>query len=149
VLRDTKPEDILGALTGVALSPADLQAVLTGCLVPVADPSAGRVHANGWLAIDLPGAATLYLEQQAGRWQVRAGRRPGWQVEYGNWQGSFPGQVRLRSVDPALDVDLTASVAQLETNVAIDSAAFEVKVPQDALTITLSELRDAGPLGAQ
>jgi hypothetical protein len=149
VLRDTRPEEILGALTGVALSPADLHAVLTGCLVPAMDPSAGRVHANGWLAVDLPGEATMYLERQAGRWQIRAGRRPGWQVEYRNWQGVFPGQVRLRSVDPSLDVDLTASVAQLETNVAIDSAAFDVMVPPDALTITLTELRNAGPLGAQ
>ena len=32
VLRKAAPEDILGALTGVALSPADLQAILTGCV---------------------------------------------------------------------------------------------------------------------
>jgi outer membrane lipoprotein-sorting protein len=33
VLRGAEPEQILGALTGVALAPADLQAILTGCVV--------------------------------------------------------------------------------------------------------------------
>ena len=149
VLRNTPPEDILGALTGVSLNPADLQAVLTGCLSARAEPETGRVHDNGWLAVDLPGAATIYLHRQAGRWVPRAGRRPGWQIEYSDWQGMFPGEVRLRSTAASVDVDMTASVAQLETNVPIAPAAFIVDVPADSLTITLAELRDAGPLGAQ
>ena len=148
VLRNTPPEEILGALTGVSLNPADLQAVLTGCLTAQGEPSAGRLHDNGWMAIDLPGDATIYLEQQAGRWVPRAGRRPGWQIEYSGWQGTFPGQVRLRSTTASVDVDMTASVAQLETNVPINPAAFAIDVPVDSLAITLAELRDAGPLGA-
>ena len=149
VLRGTPPQEILGALTGISLNPADLQAVLTGCLVPAGEPTAGRLHQNGWLSVDLPGDVTLFLERVGTRWQPRAGRRPGWQVEYAAWQGAFPQDVRLRSVNPAVDVDLTASVGQLETNVAIDAAAFAVDIPPDALPITLAELRDAGPLGGE
>jgi len=149
VLRDTPPQDILGALTGISLNPADLQAVLTGCLVSGGEPTAGRLHQNGWLAVDLPGEATLYLERRGTAWQPRAGRRPGWQIEYAPSQGNFPENVRIRSVNPAVDVDLTASVGQLETNVAIAAAAFAVDVPSDALPITLEELRDAGPLGGE
>src|SRR6476646_11200910 len=37
VVTGASPEDVLGALTGVALAPADLHAVLTGCVLP--DPT--------------------------------------------------------------------------------------------------------------
>ena len=149
VLRDTPPQEILGALTGISLNPADLQAVLTGCLTAAGEPALGRLHQNGWMSVDLPGEATLYLERRGAQWQARAGRRPGWQIEYAPWQGDFPQNVRLRSVNPAVDVDLTASVGQLETNIAIDPAAFAVDIPPDALPISLGELRDAGPLGGE
>lgn len=149
VLRRARPDEILGALTGVALSPADLQAILTGCVVATPGATGGRVHQNGWASIDLAGGATLYFERQGSGWQRRAARRPGWQIEYAEWQGAFPQTVRLRSLSPAVDVDLTATLSQLETNVTLDPAAFTVNVPASALELTLAELRDAGPLRAQ
>jgi len=149
VLRGAPADDILGALTGVALAPADLQAILTGCLVSESGTTGGRLHQNGWASIDLPGGATLFLERVDGAWQPRAGRRPGWQIEYPSWQGGFPQTVRLRSLDPAVDVDLTATVAQLETNLPLEASAFGVTVPPGALDVTLDELRDAGPLRAR
>ena len=149
VLRDARAEDILGALTGVALAPADLQAILTGCVASTPGAIGGRLHQRGWASIDLPGDATLYLERVGTGWRPRAARRPGWQIDYPVWRGQFPQDVRLRSVDPGIDVDLTAAVSQIETNVAIDAAAFVVIVPADALPLTMAELRDAGPLRAQ
>jgi hypothetical protein len=149
VLRKAKADEILGALTGVALAPADLQAILTGCVVAQPEAIAGRLHQNGWASIDLGGGATLFLEMADGAWQPRAARRPGWQIEYSSWQTGFPQTVRLRSLDSAIDVDLAATVSQLETNVPIDDSAFAVMVPPSALELTLDELRDAGPLRAQ
>lgn len=143
------PDDMLGALTGVALSPADLQAILTGCVVATPSATGGRLHQNGWASIDLAGGATLYLERQGTGWQRRAARRPGWQIEYPSWQGEFPQTVRLRSLNETVDVDLTATVSQLETNLPLDAAAFTVKVPPEAIELTLAELREAGPLRAQ
>ena len=43
-------------------------------------------------------------------------------------------------------VDLTLRVSQRDVNVAIDSAAFDVRVPADAVPIGLAELRGMGPL---
>ena len=149
VLRDARAEDILGALTGVALSPADLLAVFTGCVTAMPMASTGRLHQNGWASIDLAGGATLFLERVTLGWQPRAARRPGWQIEYPAWQGAFPATVRLRSTDPQVDVDLSAAVSQLEANVTLEPAAFTVTVPENMLSITLDELRDAGPLRAQ
>src|SRR5687767_2921460 len=149
VLRDARAEDILGALTGVALSPADLLAVLTGCVTAMPVATAGRLHQNGWASIDLSSGTTVFLERVSVGWQPRAARRLGWQIEYPTWQGSFPAAVRLRSTDPAVNVDMTAAVSQLEANVTLEPATFTVNVPGDPLEITLDELRDAGPLSAQ
>ena len=161
VLRGAKPEDILGALTGVALGSADLQAILTGCVVPEPQAIDARRHANGWASIDLFGGATLFLEPVRGKpappggqtvsgspdWQIRAARRAGWRIEYPAWSGSFPQSVRLQSDQPALMVDLIATLSQIETNKNLDGAAFTVNVPQGAEPLTLDELRDSGPLG--
>jgi len=148
VLRGARAEEILGALTGVALGPADLLATLTGCVVPAPHATGGRLHAN-----DLMGGATLFLQPAARAssaapgWLLRAARRTGWQIEYPAWTGMFPQSVRLQSEDPALMVDLTAALSQVETNVDLDENAFIVNVPADAQPITLDELRDDGPLG--
>jgi len=47
VLRGAKPEDILGALTGVSLGPATCRAILTGCVVPEPQAIDARQHGNG------------------------------------------------------------------------------------------------------
>jgi len=145
VVAGASPEDVLGALTGVALAPADLHAVLTGCVVPDPMPRGGRVHANGWASIDLDGNAVLYLRRVNGSWQPQAATRQGWNVQYSMWQGDFPRAVVLRSISGP-DVELSATVGQLEANVPIDAAAFSVMVPPGTGRLTLAELRDAGPL---
>ena len=145
VVRGASPEDVLGALTGVALAPADLHAVLTGCVVPDPTPRAGRVHTNGWASIDLDGGAVLYLTRVNGAWQPRAAKRQNWDVQYSTWQGDFPRAVVLRSM-AGLDVELSATVSQLEANVPLEPSAFTVTVPAGTMPLTLAELREAGPL---
>jgi hypothetical protein len=146
VVRGESSDEILGSLTGVALAPADLQAILTGCVVPDSKPTGGRMHANGWASIDLEGGATMYL-QRAGSWRIRAARRNGWNVDYPVWQGTFPQTIRLQSQDERANVDMTATLSQIEVNVEVDPAAFTVDVPPNASPLTLEELRAAGPLG--
>jgi hypothetical protein len=149
ILRNAAPAAILGAVTGVSLAPADLQAVLTGCVVPSPKPIAGRLHANGLAAIDLDGNATVYARRAADRWELRAARRDGWQIEYPRFQGSFPQAVRLRSTSADVPVDLTAAVSQIETNVDLDAAAFTVETRGDERPLSIEELRDSGPLRGQ
>ena len=147
VLRGAPADDILGALTGVALTPRELQAVLTGCGSASTEATGGHIHGNGWASIDLSDGTVLYLERVGGRWQTRAARRSGWQIEYSMWQGRFPQSVRLRSTDPQVSVDVTAIVSQVEANVPIDQVAFDVNVPPSARELSLAELRANGPLG--
>jgi len=146
VVRGESADAILGALTGVTLGPADLQALLTGCIVPEAKAVGGRLHANGWASIDLEGGATMYLRRM-GAWQISAGRRNGWEVEYPMWQGAFPRIIRLRSAAEPTSVDMTATLAQIEVNTDLQPATFNVDVPAGTAPLSLDELRNAGPLG--
>lgn len=152
VLRNEPAESILDALIGVNLAPGDLQAILTGCVVPTPTPTGGRLHANGWASIELQGGAQIFL-RRAAQWEVRAARRDGWQLEYVVGTARFPQSVRLTRADagatnatPALTVDLTAAISQVEANVDFDAATFRVDVPADAESLTLKELRASGPL---
>jgi outer membrane biogenesis lipoprotein LolB len=149
VLEGEPAEEMLGALTGVSLSPADLQAILTGCVTVDPKPTSGRLHQNGWASVDLEDGARLFLERQNNAWQLRAARRQGWQIDYPAWQGRFPQSVRLQSEQQAVNVDLTATLSQIESNMDLDPAAFTVSVPAGAQTMTIEELRAAGPLRGQ
>ena len=146
VLRGARADDILGALTGVPLGPADLQAILTGCVEEAPRATGGRLHAGNWASVDLMGGATLFLQMRDAAWQLRGARRGNWDIEYPAWQGSLPQSVRLRSRTGS-EVDLAAAVSQVETNMELDAATFEVTVPPGATAITLDELRENGPLG--
>jgi len=149
IVRNASPEAILGALTGVALAPADLQAILTGCVVPAPKPTLGRLHGNGEASIDLAGNATIYLRRVGNRWQLRAARRDGWQIEYPAFAGTFPQSVRLQSTSPDVRVDLTATINELETNLDLEADVFSVEQRGDERPLSLEELRAAGPLRGQ
>ena len=145
-LRGARPEEMLGALVGVTLAPADLLAIVTGCVVPAPKSVSGRTHGNGWVSIALDGGATVFAVQTGAQWRLRAARRDGWTIEYPPSQGTFPASVRLLSTDPP--VDLTATLGQVQANQDINAAAFRVEVPRGYSSITVDELREAGPLRA-
>jgi len=147
VVRGAQAADILGALTGVELDPADLLAILTGCVVPEPRASGGRLHDGGMASIDLESGARLYLQRAGDGWRVRAARRGAWQVEYPEWpEGAlFPRRVQLHA-DTPIRVDLRADVSQVQTNQALDDETFVARVPPDAEPLSLEELRRAGPL---
>ena len=154
IVRNAPPEAILGALTGVALAPADLLAVFTGCVLPGARATAGRLHPGGLASIDIestdPGTqrrtATVYLRRNGSQWQLRAAKRDGWQIEYVPGTGSFPQSVRLISTNPDVVVGITAALSQIETNENLDPKAFIVDEPKNVMPMTIDELRQAGPL---
>jgi hypothetical protein len=148
VLRGQPPQAVLEALVGVNLAPADLLAILTGCVVADSTPTSGRLHANGWASIDLQGGAKLYLRRTS-QWELRAAQRDGWQLEYTMGPSQFPASVRLTSDSQKVPVDLTTGISQLEANVDLDASAFPVDVPPDTQPLTLEELRQSGPLRAQ
>jgi hypothetical protein len=149
VVRGASTEAIVEALTGLALGAADLQAVLTGCVVPAPRAVAARQHANGWVSMTLDGGATLYLRRSGDAWRLRAATRDDLRVEYPNWpdHSQFPARVRLLSSSPS--VDLRASLSDLSANIDFDPGIFTLAaIPADARPMTIEELRASGPLTA-
>ena len=57
--------------------------------------------------------------------------------------------MRLRSTDAATPVDASVQISQIETNGDVPDSAFDVEVPTGVETLTVEELRQAGPLRGQ
>lgn len=151
VLEHGRPADVLEAVTGVPLAPADLRLTLTGC-APESDTSRATQIGDDWRII--PGEHELYLHrakadapwqlvavvyQQAGALAFRA--------EYQSFENGLPRTIRLISVD-SRRFDLTLNLSQIERNPSLDADTFRLQIPSGFDPITLQELRDAGPAGA-
>jgi hypothetical protein len=154
VLMEASVADVLEALAGIRRPAADLHALLTGCLVADRRPSNGQRADGGWAQIDLGGGVSAFLRERSGRWAIAGGRQTSaaeqtaWSVEYADSAGGFPRTIRFnsgRGIESPVAA-LTFRISQLQTNVPIDGAAFEVTVPRDAVSLTLEELRRMGPL---
>jgi outer membrane biogenesis lipoprotein LolB len=147
VIRSDRGAELLGALTGIDLAPADLMAILTGCVVPSPHPTGGRQHAGGWISIDLDGGAVLYAQRSGTRWHVRAARRGSWRIDYADWSEAsrFPGSVSLTSEMPVA-VDVRATLREPEANVDLGDEVFVVNIPAGTEEVPLARLRESGPL---
>jgi hypothetical protein len=147
VLTDAAPADILGALAGVSLTPDDLRLALVGC--PSTAPAAvgGTRYGEDWVVLDLGEAARAYLRARGTGLEVAALVRPDLVVEYPERTvtGS-PVVVRLREAGASARFDVTLRLSQVELNVPVPGEAFRVDVPDTAVSITLDELREAGPM---
>jgi hypothetical protein len=148
IVRNEPPDAIVEALAGVALTPAELRAAVAGCGLGADTPANGRLITDEWAAVDAGGGVT-YLRRVEGRWRVGGGVRGRITIVYADFAGGLPGTIHVRSAAPgsAPVADIALRVSQLEINTDIDAKAFEVKVPPDAVPLSLEELRRAGPLG--
>jgi hypothetical protein len=148
VLKGAAPAAIVEALTGVALGPADLRAIVGGCGLQTAPPSGGRSFGNGWAAVDA-GDTSVFLRQIAGQWRVAGALRGALSVTYADFAAGRGATVRVRLVDTRgrTAADLSLRLSQLELNPQLDAKTFDAEVPPDAVPLTLEELRRAGPLG--
>lgn len=149
VLTGEPPAAILQALVGLELDPGDLLAILAGC--GVSDPQAigGRGYSNGWARIDLASGATAYLQRdRQEHWSLRAAVRAPLRLEYERTSGSMPTAVHLQMTgDHGTGTDLRIGVSQVETNIPLAAGVFALRLPGDAVPISLAELRQAGPRG--
>jgi hypothetical protein len=150
VLEHGAPPQVLEAIAGVPLGPADLRTTISGC-ASGADPQRGRMIGDDWVVI--PGITEVYLhrDRQNGLWRLVAAVHggpdgPEWRAEYRDFNQGLPHSVRIVASD-ARRFDLRLVLSQVETNVALDAEAFRVRVPPSAVPITLKELRESGPLG--
>jgi hypothetical protein len=149
VLDRGRPADILEAVTGVALTPADLRHTLTGCADGVEAGTAQQIG-SAWRMIGDNPRAYLRRETPDAPWRIvavlhRDSGRPEWRAEYANYAAGLPQTVRLASADPQR-FDLQLSLSQVEVNPPLGDDVFHPNVPAGYEPVTLEQLRAAGPL---
>ncbi len=152
-VRGAAVADLLEALTGIRRTADDLVALVGGCVVADPRPAGGSRGPGGWWSVRLGDALTAFVQRQDAAWRIRSARaarpgspRDGWTLEYGEFMSGFPGRIRLQERSAAAETDLTFRVSQRDVNVAIDAAAFVLRLPADVEPMTIEELRARGPL---
>jgi len=149
VLEHGRPDEVLGAVTGVPLSPSDLRATLTGCVADdhAADGEASAIGSD-WRIIGGEPVRYLRRERADGSWRlvsvVRRGS-DGWRADYSNFSNDLPRRIRLIATQPRR-FDLNLELSQVEVNVELEPSTFRVTVPSGMQPISLEELRAGGPL---
>ena len=147
VLRDAPPDQIVEALAGVALGPDALRTAIAGCGLTAGAPSAGQSFTNGWTSITLPDGV-VYVRKNAGAWEVAASTSGPVTVTYADYASGRPSTIRLRAeTQGRVSADLTLRLSDVEINIPLDPRTFNAELPEHPVTLTLDELRRAGPLG--
>jgi hypothetical protein len=141
--------DIVEALIGLRLGPDDWLDLLSSCVTD-------RVAGGGFrlegmpdvMFLDVDAKTRLRLERNGAAWRIVAGKRADLLVEYGEFQGSWPGRVALTTPPgAAVAVDLTMTISQIFVNTDLSAALFAGETPAGFQPMTLNELRAIGPLG--
>ena len=145
ILRGARTADIVEALVGLPLGGEELRALISGCGFGAAAPGGGRSFAGGWLAVE-SGGATTYLRQIDGRWRVAAAARPPVTVHYETFVGGRAETLHVQTSGAAA-ADVRVRLSDVNINVPLETAVFQVDVPADVEALTLDELRRAGPMG--
>lgn len=152
VLQRGRFDAVLEAVTGIPLDPFTLFVVLTGCTP--GPPLGGNAVGADWRIVSVDGGRMydVYVHRdKTGPWRMVAtasrGAASGWRAEYADFQNDLPHKVRLTSV-PTGKFDLQVVLSQVELNPALGADVFLVRIPASATPITLDELKESGPLGA-
>lgn len=152
VVRAT-PSEILDALTGVSLPPSGLFEIVTAC--PASDDAvvkAERFSKPDLARVALRSGAEVWWRPGVAPLRPLGARHDGALVEYRTFAGDRPQTVRLGArpaatgTPAASRADLSLTLQQVESNVALPDEAFTLAVPDGAKVLTLSELRQAGVL---
>jgi len=148
VLRHAVLAEVLDALAGLALDGRDLHALLTGCLVPDAEPANGRRLDRRFEVVDLgPGRLAVLRDGAPGvAWRLVSGQVGALRVAYGRFVGGRPRALRIAAGAAAggRAVGLALELSQVEIDAPIDPRAWSVEVPPGAAPLALDELRRLG-----
>ncbi len=136
-----RADEIVEALTGLRLTPRDLLAVLSGCLVPSLDAPRGERFSPDTIAVTL-GATRAYLQRVDAVWRVVHGDRADMAVDYRASAGPWPSHVRVVSAAAAsepFDVNFDIDRVVIDPP-SLSPAAFHLDAAGYA-PMSLAELR--------
>jgi len=134
--------DIVNALVGVKLAPAQLLAVLTGC-VAVSPVMLDAARFDGRILVRTADSRVL-IARSDGRWQVLAGDAAGVDIDYRRFDGYWPGEWRATPADALAGPVLVVSVDSLTVNdpkIEHNPQVYQLVRPPDTRPMTIEELR--------
>ncbi len=144
VARAASAADLLEAVVGVGLTPADLLAIVAGCGVADWEVRGGATFGDQWVRVDLDEGRRLWLRRLApgAAPLVVAAEDARWRVEYTRVDGTWPTAIRLVQRAPGpVRTDAVLAVDAPEALDALPPGALEVIVPRDAREVSLADLR--------
>ncbi len=138
--------DIVEALIGLRLTPADWLDLLSGC-VSAKTPLDG-VLIDGATIISLKdGGGRVRLRKDGTSWRIVAGERPDLLVEYLQFLGRWPSIARISSRSgAAVAVSLEMTIGQVFVNAPLAPRVFAPDTAPGLSPMTLAELRALGPM---
>jgi hypothetical protein len=136
-----RADEIVDAIVGIKLGPERLLALLTGCVSR--SPALVGAERFGKLIAVTTGDGRVFVEPRDGRWQVVAGEVDGLLVDY-RFLGYWPAEWRATTEHLTPEATLKVSVDDSTVNdpsIAQHPEAFTLKIPVNAVPMTLDELR--------
>lgn len=147
VLLDAPAGEVLDALAGLRVEPADLHAMLAGC-VAAGEPREGTAIGPYSLVRLDDRARAAVLDSRIVSGEISS---PGAPLRVGYAEFGADGRPRLLRIrrGAPTTVDLQLRLSGVEVGVPLDARALAVTVPADVRSMTLDELRRASPLAAR
>jgi hypothetical protein len=149
VARGDSAADLLDAVVGVALTPADLLAIVSGCGLADRTVRGGAAFGDEWTRVDLAGDRRLWIRRLGdGRLPaIVAAEDDRWRVEYTRSDAGWPTAIRLvqRAAGP-VRTDAVFAVDAPEAMDALPEGALELEIPSGAREVALADLRKSREL---
>jgi hypothetical protein len=139
------PAEILDAIMGVPLTPAELVAILAGCVAR--DTDVVRAERHDRLLLVETRDARVYLRQESAAWRTHAAVTASFTIEFGGLARPTPAEIWIWSAQGAqARASLRLQATDAAINSTIPAGIFDVPAGARATTpLSLEELRASGP----
>jgi hypothetical protein len=135
--------EILDAIIGLSVTPAELLAILAGCVAR--DTNLVSAERQGRLLAITTKDARVYLTQDKGVWRTHAAITSSFTVEFGG-PARPPSEIWMWSAPDAPRASLHLRASEIAINSAIPADVFSLPAAARAATpLSIEELRASGP----
>jgi len=151
VARAASASELLDAIVGVALAPADLLAIVSGCGLADWKATGAASFGETWQRLDVGDGRRLWLRRggaPAAGPVVMAAEDERWRVEYTREGSAWPSAIRLQRLgsEERRVTDVVFAVDAPEAVDALPPAALAVDVPAGARVVSVADLRKSREL---
>lgn len=145
VARAASAAELLEAVVGVALEPADLLAIVSGCGLADWQATGAAAYGEAWRRLDVGDHRRLWLrrDEAGGAGLVVVAAEDGrWRIEYTRTGTGWPDAIRLRAQEGGAGrTDVVFAVDAPEAVDALPPGALAVDVPAATRSVSVGDLR--------